>query len=101
MACCEIVYLRFLAADMDLPCLKPTDLYVDNKGAVAIGRNPVSSTSLKHVLRRHFFLRDAVADGVVDVHAVESSSNLADLLTKYIEPQRMNALLSRILKGLS
>ena len=79
MAACDIVYLRSLAEDMGLVQRMPTRLYVDNRGAVEIARNPVSSTALKHVLRRHFFVRSAEADEAIEVLPVESASNLADI----------------------
>ena len=99
MASCEILYLRFLAEDLGLHQPAATScLYVDNKGALEIAKNPVSSTSMKHVLRRHFFIRDAESNSVVQVHPVASSDNLADVLTKVVDGPRLSEMLSRIRK---
>ena len=94
----ELLYLRYLAEDLGLHQTAPTCLYVDNKGALEIAKNPVSSTSMKHVLRRHFFLREAESDSVVQVHPIPSSDNLADVLTKVVDGPRLSEMLSRIRK---
>ena len=79
---------------------EPTCLYVDNQGAVEIAKNPVASTALKHVLRRHFFVREAEADGAVQVLPIDTTNNLSDLLTKCIEGAKFSAVLSKILRQL-
>ena len=99
MAACEIVYLRHLAEDVGMRQRNPTCLYIDNSGAVEIARNPVASTALKHVLRRHFFVREAEADGAIAVAPVASADNVADLLTKWLTPERFKFLLARIRHG--
>ena len=39
---------------------------------------------IRHVARRHFFVQDAVAGGLVTVPHVKSELNLADALTKLL-----------------
>ena len=100
MAACEMLYLRFIAEDLGLRQEKASCLYVDNQGAVEIAKNPVSSTALKHVLRRHFFVREAEADGIVSVCPIDTADNLADALTKTVEWSKLSVMLSKIKKCL-
>ena len=76
----------------------PTALHVDNSGAVAIARDPMSTNALKHVRRRHFFVREMEENGDVRVLPVESAKNVADVLTKAM-PTPKFAAFSRRLRG--
>ena len=38
----------------------PTPLAIDNNGALSISQDPAMKSGLKHVQRRHFFLRNMV-----------------------------------------
>ena len=61
----------------------PTPIGEDNRTCIAWGKGAVGgSDRAKHIdLRRHF-VHDAVKDGILTLHAVSSSDNIADLLTK-------------------
>ena len=54
----------------------------DNKGAITLGSNPVSSNNSKHIDVRYFFIRWKVRTGDVDLVHVESAQQHADELTK-------------------
>ena len=49
----EAVFLRSLLSDMGYKQSKPTDLYVDNKGAIDMSRDYISNERTKHIERRH------------------------------------------------
>ena len=69
---------------------KPTDLYVDNKGAIDISRDYISNERTKHIERRHLKVRELVADGEVVVRHVPSKENHADMLTKPLDFEEFN-----------
>jgi len=62
---------------------------VDNQGAIALARNPINQQRSKHIDVRYHFLRNAVANGVVELHYVPSSENVADVLTKPVTGRRI------------
>ena len=43
---------------------------------------------MKHVSRRHFFIRELVQDGKVRVSFIRTDDNVADLLTKPLPTRR-------------
>ena len=98
MATCDLIYLRMLLEAMGLACEGPTALFVDNQGVVALSRDPISTTSMKHVKRRHFFVREAQAMGEVLVLPVATENNVADVLTKATKNPRFGAL-CRLMRG--
>jgi hypothetical protein len=69
-------------SEIGYPPTLPSDLYADNKSAIAISENPRFHQRVKHIDIRYHFLRDLVEKGEVKIHYVPSEENLADILTK-------------------
>ena len=57
-------------------------LLVDNKSAIDVAYNPEHHGRMKHVDRRHFFVRELIEDGKIRVTFVRTADNYADLFTK-------------------
>ena len=83
-AACDVIWIRSLLSEIGYPVSGATPIYCDNTAAKAVAENPVQSKQLRHVQRRHFFVRDALRAGLVTVPYVASEANLADVLTKIL-----------------
>ena len=83
-ATCDVIWVRNVLTELGYPPSGPTPVFVDNTAAKQVAENPVSARHLRHVARRHFFVQDAVAGGLVTVPHVKSELNLADALTKLL-----------------
>ncbi|SOV09013.1 uncharacterized protein UDID_18233 [Ustilago sp. UG-2017a] len=57
-------------------------LYSDSSGAQAIASDPQHFKRTKHIDIAHFFLQDEVANQQLTIAPVQSSENVADILTK-------------------
>ena len=55
---------------------------VDNKSAISLCKNPVYHDRSKHIDKRYHYIRECVADGVVEVQHISTEDQLADVLTK-------------------
>ena len=55
---------------------------MDNSGAIDVAYNPEHHTRMKHVERRHFFVREAVENHLIRCPFVSTDKNLADFFTK-------------------
>ena len=75
----------------------PTKLYVDNQAAIASAYNPEHHGKLKHVERRHFYIREAIEAHRLCVPFVRSDANLADFFTKPLKPKRFFELRDKIM----
>jgi hypothetical protein len=64
----------------------------DNQAAIALAYNPENHDKVKHVERRHFFIREKVEDGLLSVPYVRTVDNIADFFTKSL-PNQGNLLL--------
>ena len=66
-----------LALDPTIPIL-----YSDPSGDHVIANDLQHFKRMKHIDIAHFFLRDKVADGRLTIALIQSSENLADIMTK-------------------
>ena len=68
--------------DLDAEEPGPTQLSTDSKSARDVSYNPQHHDKMKHVQRRHFYVRDMVETFELEVPFVRTIDNLADILTK-------------------
>ena len=47
---------------------------------------------MKHIERRHFFIRELVEDGKIRVPFVKTADNLADFFTKALPPAQFRTM---------
>ena len=71
-------------------------LFCDNTSAINIAKNHVQHSRTKHIDIRYHFLRDHVEKGDIVLHFVESEAQLADILTKPLDPTRFATLRSEL-----
>ena len=93
----ELVWLKTLFEGIvqlkDLPVLM-----VDNEAAIKLAQNPEFHKRTKHIRIRHFFVRELVLEGEIVIEKVDSSKQIADLMTKALFKPRLIDL--RSLMGL-
>ena len=78
----EVVYLRKLVRGLGVRERGPTALSTNSKSARDVSYNPEHHDRMKHVQRRHFFVRDMVESFELEVPYVNTHDNLADFFTK-------------------
>ena len=61
--CCEIVWARKLALELGFPQLKPTDVYADNTGCIALANHMHLRGRNKHIALRVCFIQKLIQDG--------------------------------------
>ena len=84
----HIVWARDLAEFMGFPQAAPTTLYIDNRATVALAHNPMSFSKVKHVARRHHYVRECVEDGTIAAKSISTEHNVSDIFTKALEPKK-------------
>ena len=93
----EAVHLRSLYNELTQSEAKPTRLHLDCKAAIDTAYNPEHHSKLKHVQRRHFFIRQVVEDHQIIVPYVETDKNLADFFTKPLPARKFFELRKAIM----
>ena len=86
----EAKFLRQLYSDMTNNERDTVLLHVDNKGAIALSRNPVHHQRSKHIDIKFHFIRSEIEDKVIELSYVSSEQNIADLFTKPVSKRKLN-----------
>ena len=93
----EALYLKKHLEEMGLHDGSPMSLSSDNSAAIALTYNPEHHDRVKHIERRHFFIREAVANDQLVVPYVPTAKNMADFFTKCLPPRQFKAMRNEIM----
>ena len=81
----EAVYLDGFLAELGLPPKAIVQLATDNSAARDLSYNPEHHEKVKHIERRHFYIRELVESQTLVVPYVKTTDNLADFFTKPLD----------------
>ncbi|UTT93160.1 hypothetical protein NDA17_007503 [Ustilago hordei] len=87
-ATCEVLFLKQLLCSIGIATGTPT-VYSDNTGCIQVSKDPAQHWKLKHIDTKYHFVRNNVQEGRVQIKYVDTTINLADILTKPIGRQAM------------
>jgi hypothetical protein len=79
---CHAVWLRNLLKELGMSQEEPTKIFVDNKSAIALAKNPVFHYRSKHIDTRYHYIRECIERKDVQVEHVKSQDQVADIFTK-------------------
>jgi hypothetical protein len=71
-------------------------LMCDNTSAISVAKNLVFHKRMRHLERRHHFLRDHVEKGDIEMRYIDTERQLADIFTKPLDASRFAALWEEI-----
>ena len=92
MCVAEVMYHLLLLEELTGKAPEPASLFVDNAAAVQIAKDPVTANNMKHVARRHFYIREVQELGMVRICWWHGKGNEADALTKALPKPRHRSL---------
>ncbi|KAK2437950.1 hypothetical protein QL285_022782 [Trifolium repens] len=79
---CHAIWLRNLLKELNFPQKEPTKIFVDNKSAIALAKNPVFHDRSKHIDTRYHYIRECVANNNVKLEYVKTHDQATDIFTK-------------------
>ncbi|KAI0499987.1 hypothetical protein KFK09_018195 [Dendrobium nobile] len=88
----DVIWLRRLAAELDLLQNSPTQIYCDSTSAIALARNPVFHARTKHIEIDYQFIRQHLKTGAISLSHIPSEEQIADILTKSFSAARFHNL---------
>lgn len=80
--CTQILWMVQYLADLEVKYFEPIPIYCDNTSAISVSKNLVLHSKTKHIPVKYHFLRDQVANQVVQLHCIPSTEQIADIFTK-------------------
>ena len=79
---CEMLWLKRILEELQMPVNMPMKLYCDNKAAISIAQNPVQHDRTKHVEIDRHFIKEKIDSGAVCMPFVSTTQQIADIFTK-------------------
>jgi hypothetical protein len=67
-------------------------LMYDNTSAISVAKNSVFHKRMRHLERRHQFLRDHVEKGDIEMRYIDTERQMADIFTKPLNSSHFAAL---------
>ena len=92
----EVIWLRRLLTDVEVPPEGPTVIHEDNQGAIAMAKNPVGHARTKHIDIRYHFVREGVQNGAIVLKYIATDEMIADMLTKPLPKHRFEKLVTEL-----
>ena len=71
-------------------------LYCDNNDVIALAKESRSHKKSKHIERRFHLIRNYLEKWYIEVKRVNTTDNIADLLTKQLSQQKVEAYLENM-----
>jgi hypothetical protein len=82
--CSQILWIVHTRRDVGVS-FERVPLMCDNTSAISIAKNPVYHKRMRHLERRHHFLRDHVEKGDIEMRYVDTEQQLAYIFTKPLD----------------
>ena len=89
--------LRYKLRMMRVPIEGPCNVFRDNNAVVINSKNPESMLKKKHAAINYHLTREAIAAKTIQVAKEDTSTHLADLLTKCNPGPTLKRLISKVL----
>lgn len=93
---CEVGWLSNIMQDLNLESTQPAVIYCDNSSAIKIPSNQVFHERTKHIEIDCHTIREKVQDGSIKLLLVRSNHQLADILTKPLDPGVFSHICSKL-----
>jgi hypothetical protein len=71
-------------------------LMYDNTSAISVAKNPAFHKKMRHIERRHHFLRDHVEKEDIEMRYIDTERQLVDIFTKPLDSSRFADLWGEI-----
>jgi histone deacetylase 1/2 len=88
-ATAEMMWVQKLLSELKVNCPKAARLWCDNLGAKYLSANPVFHARTKHIKIDFHFVRERVAEKLLDIRFINSGDQLADGFTKAIPAAKL------------
>jgi hypothetical protein len=88
-ATAKVIWVQLLMKELSIPSPPIARLWCDNLKAMYLSANPVFHARTKHIKIDYHFVRERVANKLLDIRFVSSKEQLADGFTKPLSIQQL------------
>ena len=91
IATAEIIWVQNLLTELGVYHPKAASLWCDNLGATYLSANPIFHARTKHIEIDYHFVRERVADKLLNIRFVPTRDQVADGFTKPLTLKQLEA----------
>ena len=91
----EALWLISLMKDLKVEIQSPLTIYSDSQSAIAVAKNPVHHSKMKHIDVSYHFTREQINNGVIQIIFCGTKDNVADMFTKALNGKQLKEILSK------
>ena len=88
-AAAEVIWIQALLRELGIKSPPVARLWCDNIGTTYLSANPVFYARTKHVEVDYHFVRERVAQGLLDIRLISTNDQVADGFTKSLTTQKL------------
>ena len=92
----EMIWLRRLLKDLKYIQDKPTMIYQDNQGTIALAKNPTFHSRTKHIDIKYHFVRDKIKSSELVIEYKATQEMVADALTKPVSKVKIYDFIKQV-----
>jgi hypothetical protein len=96
-AASEVQAARHFLVELNVKQPLPTVIYEDNKGVIDFTKGKLQNTNLRHVEVKYHAVLGWIQSNLIQVIWTNSGSQLADIMTKALNPAQFNRIIGLIL----
>jgi hypothetical protein len=93
----QVIDLRLTLRYMGVPIEGPSWMFGDNESVIKSSTVPTSTLSKRHNALSYHTVRAAIAAGIINFKHIPGETNIADILTKHLEPRILEPLVQPVL----
>ena len=82
----EALWLRMILEELGISMSQPLLIHEDNNACIHFTEHPGEHKRTKHINYRYHFVRERVQSGEIKFIPIDSKEQIADILTKTLEP---------------
>ena len=92
LATSHAIWLRRILDDIGENQGEATQLFCDNKSAIAMAKNLVHHSRAKHIALKHHFIREAMEENEIRIGYYKTEDQVADIFTKALPREKFEYL---------
>jgi hypothetical protein len=89
---CHAIWLRKLLKELHMPQVDAKEIYLHNKSALALAKNPVFHDRSKHIDTKYHFIKECIVKKEVQLKFMKTHDQVADIFTKPLKNEIFSKL---------